>query len=305
MQLIIDHLNKSFGEKHVLRDLSFQARSGVATGLLGRNGSGKTTTIRSMMGIFPPDSGTTTIDGKPTQSMREKIGYLPEERGLYPKRIILDQMAYIGTLRGLSPKRAKERSKELLIRLEAEEYLDKKLDTLSKGNQQKIQLAIALLTDPDIVILDEPFSGLDPVNSQILKRMVGELVDDGKLVLFSSHEMGYVEEFCDDICIIHEGQAVLTGSIREIKAAYPRYHIQITPERDSSESLCQALQQNSEITRLVSDIEAQNHHAVVKLRDEKEKNALFSALTQSGIALSGIHVLQPSLEDIFVEKVGA
>ncbi|MCL2563688.1 MAG: ATP-binding cassette domain-containing protein [Oscillospiraceae bacterium] len=304
MQLRIEKLNKSFGTKHVLQDLSFTARSGVAMGLLGRNGSGKTTTIRTIMGIFPADSGTSTIDGVPTQKMRKRIGYLPEERGLYPKRIIGEQMAYIGTLRGLKPKVAKERAKQLLVRLEAEEYFDKKLDTLSKGNQQKIQLAIALLTNPDIVILDEPFSGLDPVNSQILKRVVEELVAEGKLVLFSSHEMGYVEEFCDDICIIHQGQIVLDGRLRDIKASYPRHQILVRPEVPGAAELKQQLLQSNTVSRLAADIAAEGQGCLVTLHNERDKAALFTALTESRIAIDGISVVEPRLEDIFVEKVG-
>jgi len=288
----------------VLRDLSFTAQSGVAMGLLGRNGSGKTTTIRTIMGIFPADSGTSTFDGVPSQTLRKKIGYLPEERGLYPKRVIGDQMAYIGELRGLSNKVARERSKKLLVRLEAEEYYDKKLDTLSKGNQQKIQLAIALLTDPDIVILDEPFSGLDPVNSQILKRMVEELVAEGKLVLFSSHEMGYVEEFCDDICIIHQGQIVLDGRLRDIKAKYPRHQILITPEVPGAGELAQQLLQLDSVAKLAAKVEPQGIGAVVTLHNEGDKSALFAALTASRIAIDAISVVEPRLEDIFVETVG-
>ena len=304
MQLVVDKLNKSFGQKHVLRDLSFTAKSGAAMGILGRNGSGKTTTIRTIMGIFPADSGTSTIDGVPTQSMRRRIGYLPEERGLYPKRVIGDQMAYIGALRGLSSKVARERAKSLLIRLEAEEYFEKKLDTLSKGNQQKIQLAIALITDPDIIILDEPFSGLDPVNSQILKRVVGELVSEGKLVLFSSHEMGYVEEFCDDICIIDKGQIVLDGKIREIKAKYPRNQILVLPERTGAEELQRQLRRVDAVANLAAGIEVQGHGCLVTLHKEEHKSALFSALAGSRVAIDAISVVEPSLEKIFVEQVG-
>jgi len=305
MQLVVDKLNKSFGAKHVLRDLSFTAQSGVAMGLLGRNGSGKTTTIRTIMGIFPADSGTSTIDGKPTQTLREKIGYLPEERGLYPKRVIGEQMAYIGTLRGLTPKAAKARAKDLLVRLEADDYFDKKLDTLSKGNQQKIQLAIALITEPEVIILDEPFSGLDPVNSKILKRVVSELVAEGRLVFFSSHEMGYVEEFCDDICIVDRGEIVLSGSLREIKGKYPRYQVLITPEVPGAMELCQQLLQNDTVATLAAKIAPQGHDVLLTLHSERDKAALFQLLTESRIPLDAIRLVEPSLEDIFVEKVGA
>ncbi|MDR2615828.1 MAG: ATP-binding cassette domain-containing protein, partial [Oscillospiraceae bacterium] len=201
MELIVDKLNKSFGEKRVLRDISFTVRPGSAFGLIGRNGSGKTTTIRIIMDLFPADSGTVTADGVPSGKVSGRFGYLPEERGLYPKRLISDQMTYIGQLRGMTVSDARRRSVELLERLEAGEYYKKKLDTLSKGNQQKIQLAIALLNDPEIIILDEPFSGLDPVNARILKELVTQLAHEGRTIIFSSHQMAHVEEFCDDICM--------------------------------------------------------------------------------------------------------
>ena len=306
MTLVVDKLNKSFGDNHVLRDLSFTAQSGVALGLLGRNGSGKTTTIRTMLNIFPADSGSATIDGTPVRDMRERIGYLPEERGLYPKRIIRDQMAYIGSLRGLSSSAAKKRAEELLVRIEAEEYLDRRLDTLSKGNQQKIQLAIALMTNPDIVILDEPFSGLDPVNAQMLKRLVTELVGEGKMVIFSSHQMAVVEEFCDDICIINGGEVALAGNLRRIKRTYPRYQVLITPELSVEDQLCRKLSESSAIHALAAEIKPYGRYgSLVRLHKEDDKGALFRALTESNIPIDAITVLEPTLEDIFVEKVGA
>jgi len=304
MQLVVDKLNKSFGTKHVLKDLSFTARSGVAMGVLGRNGAGKSTTIRTIMDIFPPDSGSITVDGKPAKAMRHRIGYLPEERGLYPNRVIGDQMAYIGMLRGLSAKEAKVRAKSLLVRLEAEEYFTQELKSLSKGNQQKIQLAIALITKPDIVILDEPFSGLDPVNAQILKRVVRELVEEGKMVLFSSHEMGYVEEFCDDIVIMDAGRVVVDGRLRDIKAEYPRLQIKITPEIPGAEVLHQQLIQLDSVANLVSDIAQSGHDCMLTLRNAGDKAALFAALAHARVAIDAIRVVEPSLEQIFVEKVG-
>ena len=196
MILEANGLKKSFDGNEVLHGVSFSISSGKALGLLGRNGAGKTTTIRILMDVFKANEGSITIDGKPFKASDYKIGYLPEERGLYPKKRVDEQLLYLAALRGLSKNEAKANLKKWLKRLNIEEYEKRKLDTLSKGNQQKVQLAQTLMCDPDIVILDEPFSGLDPVNSQVLKEVVMELIQNGKLVIFSSHQMNYVEEFC-------------------------------------------------------------------------------------------------------------
>ena len=199
MILEANGLKKSFDGNEVLHGVSFSISSGKALGLLGRNGAGKTTTIRILMDVFKANEGSITIDGKPFKASDYKIGYLPEERGLYPKKRVDEQLLYLAALRGLSKNEAKANLKKWLKRLNIEEYEKRKLDTLSKGNQQKVQLAQTLMCDPDIVILDEPFSGLDPVNSQVLKEVVMELIQNGKLVIFSSHQMNYVEEFCESI----------------------------------------------------------------------------------------------------------
>lgn len=304
MQLQIDRVNKSFGQKHVLKDISFTAKSGVATGLLGRNGSGKTTTIRIIMDIYAADSGSAAIDGRPSKEFLDKIGYLPEERGLYPKRVISDQMAYLGELRGMKAKDARRRGKELLEKLEAGEYYDKKLDTLSKGNQQKIQLAIALINDPEIVILDEPFSGLDPVNSSILKKLVRELVQEGKMVFFSSHQMGQVEQFCDDICMIEQGRIVLEGSLRDIKKSYPRNRVLVVSEDGQRRELFGLFTKNQELKKIVSETGEMNGGFLITLQSENDKAALFNHIACSGINLDVFSVVEPSLEEIFVEKAG-
>ncbi len=217
MKLKVKGIKKSFGDKEILHGISFEVESGRALGLLGRNGAGKTTTIRVLMDVFRPNGGEILADGKPFVPKEHKIGYLPEERGLYPQKKVLDQMVYLANLRGMGTKEAKESGKWWLDRLEIREYADRKLETLSKGNQQKVQLAQTLICNPDIIILDEPFSGLDPVNSQILKDVVREQIAQGKLVIFSSHQMGYVEEFCEDIAIINHGNIVLEGSLKKIK----------------------------------------------------------------------------------------
>ena len=212
MKLEVNSLKKSFGEAEVLHGVSFSVESGSALGLLGRNGAGKTTTIRILMNVFKGNDGTITIDGKPFVPKEYQIGYLPEERGLYPKKMVGEQLIYLAMLRGLSAKKAKEQMKKWLERMGVSEYENRKLETLSKGNQQKVQLAQTLLCDPDIVILDEPFSGLDPVNAQILKDVIKGQIQAGKLVIFSSHQMSYVEEFCDEIAILNHGDVVLAGT---------------------------------------------------------------------------------------------
>ena len=222
MQLQLKDIHKSFGEKQVLKGITFSAESGKAFGLLGRNGAGKTTTIRILMDVFPADSGEVLLDGRPIDYTRTGLGYLPEERGLYPKKKIIDQLVYFAELKGCARKDAVKAIDYWLDRLEMTEYRNKRLDTLSKGNQQKIQLITAVAHDPEIVILDEPFSGLDPVNAILLKDVVREEISKGKIVLFSSHQMNYIEEFCDSIAILNKGQIVLQGDLHQIKHNYRR-----------------------------------------------------------------------------------
>ena len=234
MKLSAKELYKSFGEKKVLKGVGYEAEGGKALGLLGRNGAGKTTIIRILMGVFPADSGEVLFDGNPINRSEINFGYLPEERGLYPKKVIIDQLIYFGMLKGMSKKEAEASADKLLERLGMTEYRSKRLDTLSKGNSQKIQLAAALISNPDIVILDEPFSGLDPVNAILLKDVIKEIIADGKIVLFSSHQMNYIEEFCDDIAILNGGEIVLSGKINDIKRSYDRRTI-IVESKDISE----------------------------------------------------------------------
>ena len=298
MELRVENINKSFGTKHVLKDISFTAVGGEALGYLGRNGAGKTTTIRILTDIFRADSGQVLLDGKPIDHSKVRMGYLPEERGLYPKTKVGEQMIYIGELRGMNRADAKHGAMNLLEELEAAEYWDKKLETLSKGNQQKIQLAIAVLHDPDIVILDEPFSGLDPVNATMLKKLIVKEVNRGKLVLFSSHQMPYVEEFCEHICIINNGEIVLNGGIKEIKRSYPRNRISILPEGDiASYTAALATAGNFNCT-------AKGEVLEVVLNDAKDKTELFKIMAALPISFDRAEVIEPTLEEIFVEKAG-
>lgn len=296
MRLQTENLTKSFGEKQVLKGVSFSVESGRALGLLGRNGAGKTTTIRIIMQVFSPDSGRVLLDGQPLRTNRVKIGYLPEERGLYPKKPILEQLLYFGKLGGLSKKQAAEQADRLLKRLGMAEYRDKRLDTLSKGNQQKIQLVATLITDPDIVILDEPFSGLDPVNAKLLKELVQEMIANGKLVLFSSHQMNYIEEFCNDIVILRDGKAVLSGDIGEIKRGFDRRTVEIVTT--DSETVAAFLQEHK--TDAVQRAECSENLVTVTLARAEDKAALYALLADCADKIDAFRVKEPTLNEIFV-----
>ena len=284
---------KSFGEKKVLTGVSFKAEGGKAFGLLGRNGAGKTTSIRILMDVFPANSGEVLIDGQPIDYNKIGIGYLPEERGLYPKKIIIDQLTYFAELKGMSRKAAVESIDYWLGRLGMAEYRNKRLDTLSKGNQQKIQLITALAHDPDIVILDEPFSGLDPVNAMLLKDVVKEQISKGKIVLFSSHQMSYIEEFCDSIAILNNGVVALHGDLHDIKRDYPRDRLVVRTESPDA---------------IISDFGAsctvmENGDLMIRLADPCEKKATMTRLVEN-YDIDEVKVFEPSLNDIFVEYAG-
>ena len=294
MILELKNIQKSFGEKKVLRGISFSAEGGRAFGLLGRNGAGKTTAIRILMGVFPADGGEVLLDGKPLDHRRVGIGYLPEERGLYPKKIIVDQLVYFAELKGMKKKDAVAAVDRWLERLGMAEYRNKRLDTLSKGNQQKIQLVTALAHDPDIVILDEPFSGLDPVNAMLLKDVVREEIARGKIVLFSSHQMGYIEEFCDSIAIIHEGSVSITGDLKAIKRAYVRDRLVVSTQDPGA--ICAEL---SDACTLRED-----GTLLVKLASPEDKGRMMRHLVEH-YDVDEVKVFEPSLGDIFVEHAGA
>ena len=294
MILELKNIDKSFGEKEVLKGVSFVAEGGKAFGLLGRNGAGKTTSIRILMNVFPANSGEVLIDGKPIDYDKIGIGYLPEERGLYPKKLIIDQLVYFAELKGMSAKDAVKAVDYWLGRLGMSEYRNKRLDTLSKGNQQKIQLITALAHDPDIVILDEPFSGLDPVNAMLLKDVVKEQIAKGKIVLFSSHQMSYIEEFCDSIAIINAGKVAISGDLHEIKRTYPRDKIVVST------------QVPEKIMADLGDIctEREDGTLLIQLASPDEKQSMMKRLVES-YDIDEVKVFEPSLNDIFVEYAGA
>lgn len=302
MKLEVKEIRKSFGEKEVLHGVSFEVESGKALGLLGRNGAGKTTTIRILMDVFHANSGEIRIDGKKFVPSEYQIGYLPEERGLYPKRTVMEQMVYLAQLRGLNKKTAETNARRWLNRLEVAEYETRKLETLSKGNQQKVQLAATLVANPDIVILDEPFSGLDPVNSQILKDVVSELIAAGKLVIFSSHQMSYVEEFCDHIAIINQGEVVLAGQLKEIKKSYGENRLVLAAENLPQDALADRV--TKEFSDLVRLSGRKKEFLILELADGHTKKELLERLAKSDIGIERFGNYEPSLNDIFVAKVG-
>ncbi len=302
MKLEVKDIHKSFGDKEVLHGISFAVEAGSALGLLGRNGAGKTTTIRILMDVFHADSGEILLNGKRFIPSKHKIGYLPEERGLYPKRTVMDQMVYLASLRGMSGKEAKESAGKWLKRLEVAEYVNRKLETLSKGNQQKVQLAATLVSNPEIVILDEPFSGLDPVNSQILKDVVNELITDGRLVIFSSHQMSYVEEFCDNISVINQGEVVLDGKLKDIKKDYGRNRLMLASENYSLDELANKLEK--EWAQIVSVSGRKKEFLILELKEGADKQTMVERLAKSDIAVERYGNYEPSLNDIFVAKVG-
>lgn len=302
MKLELKQIHKSFEGKEVLKGVSFSVQSGRALGLLGRNGAGKTTSIRIIMDIFRANAGEVLLDGKPFEPSRYQVGYLPEERGLYPKKTVIEQMIYFGRLRGLDKKTAVENSRKWLKRLQVTEYEKRKMDTLSKGNQQKVQLAATLVCDPQIVVLDEPFSGLDPVNSQILKDVIRELIEQGKLVIFSSHQMSYVEEFCEDIAIINQGEVVLAESLDEIKEEYGRGRKILSATNrtlDELEDCCR------ERLHDIIQVEGRSRHELIlKLKEDVDSWKVLERIREEQIEIDHYGSYEPSLNDIFVSCAG-
>ena len=298
MELELKNIYKNFGEKQVLTGISLNAKSGEAFGLLGRNGAGKTTTIRILMNVFPANAGEVLVDGKPINYNKIGIGYLPEERGLYPKKPIIDQLIFFAQLKGMKYAPAVKSIDKWLERLGMSEYRNKRLDTLSKGNQQKIQLITALAHNPDIVILDEPFSGLDPVNAQLLKDVVKEEINRGKIVLFSSHQMNYIEEFCDNIAILNGGKVVLQGNLHNIKRNYTRDKLIVKSLTDIEKILTnQGVKSEKSVKRLDSDT------LILELNSPDNKQNVMKMLTEQ-FDIDEIKVFEPSLNDIFVEYAG-
>ena len=303
MKLEIKDIKKSFGDKEILKGISFSVESGKALGLLGRNGAGKTTTIRVLMDVFHANSGEILLDGKKFQPRKVQIGYLPEERGLYPKRTVMEQMVYLARLRGVAKQQAVGNAKKWLDRMGMSEYQMVLLEKLSKGNQQKVQLASTLVCDPEIVILDEPFSGLDPVNSQILQEVVRELIADGKIVIFSSHQMSYVEEFCEEVVIINHGEVVLSGNLDEIKREFGKDQLVLSGVGMTAQETEAFVKE--ELGSMVEVTGATKDDVIVRLKERTGRKELLKKIAEAAqFDVEHFETYKPSLNDIFVAKVG-
>ncbi|MDR1409099.1 MAG: ATP-binding cassette domain-containing protein [Oscillospiraceae bacterium] len=296
MLLELKGITKNFGENRVLRGIDLAVPSGSAFGLLGRNGAGKTTMIRIVMEVFRPDSGQVLLDGKPFRRGMLRVGYLPEERGMYPKKTVIEQLIYFGELAGLKADAAKRNALSLLERLGMGETAGKKLMTLSKGNQQKIQFVATLIAEPELVVLDEPFSGLDPVNAMLLEDLVRELVERGSLVFFSSHQMNYIEEFCHEIAILNGGNIVREGKIAEMKRGHDRSRIIVRSPQ--VEQLAVFVRSQTGIAR---DVNLEDEAVTIQLTTQEKKPELLSMLAARGFDVDSFAVWEPSLQDIFVD----
>ncbi len=302
MKLELKNIKKSFEGKEILHGINFSVESGRALGLLGRNGAGKTTTIRIIMDVFRANEGEILLDGKKFKPDGSQVGYLPEERGLYPKKTVKEQMVYLAMLRGMNRKEANKSTEKWLEKLQVSEYTQRKLETLSKGNQQKVQLAATLVAEPDIVILDEPFSGLDPVNSQILKDVISELISMGKIVIFSSHQMSYVEEFCEDIVIINKGEVVLSGNLDEIKSQYGKGRKIVSAYNYTLEELKDIC--NEKLNEIVSVLFTNKHYVILDMKENVNQWQVLEKLKELNVDVKAFGAYEPSLNDIFVSKVG-
>jgi ABC-2 type transport system ATP-binding protein len=295
MGLVLTGVTKRFGDLTAVNRLSFVYDKPGVFGLLGTNGAGKTTTIRMILGILKQDEGEITWNGAPVERERVRFGYLPEERGLYPKTKVIDQLVYFACLKGMSRRDALAAAQSWLERLSAGEYRDKPAEQLSKGNQQKIQLMAALISDPELIILDEPLSGLDPVNSDLFRDIIREEIAAGKYIIMSSHQMATVEEFCTDITIMDKSRTVLQGNLNEIKKSYGRVNLSLKVEREIGDI----------VARSGAVIASQKEFEYrIRVSGEEQANRLLKALIQEGVSIITFDLREPSLHEIFVEKVG-
>ncbi len=293
MELVVSGLNKSFNDNHVLKDIDLTIKSGQIFGYLGRNGAGKSTSFRILMDVFKADSGTITLDGKPFKPSDYKIGYLPEERGMYSKFKVSDQLLYFAQLKGATKEDATKSMHAWCKEFGIEKYLNQKLETLSKGNQQKVQIAQAFINEPDILILDEPFSGLDPVNSKIFQDAITNYKRDDRIIIFSSHQMSYVESFCDDIALIDNGRIVLEGNLDEIKKEMGKGKLRLRFE----EPIDLKFLEDYTYTIEKDDV-------ILSLKADETKETFIQTLLNKGIKFSMFMNYLPSLQEIFIERVG-
>lgn len=294
MGLKLQNVKKAYGEKTVVDNISLTMDKPGVFGLLGTNGAGKTTTIRMILGIIKKDSGEITWNDKKVERKNVNFGYLPEERGIYPKIKIYEQLLYFAKLKGMNRKEADESIKKWTERLKVSEYLSMPAEKLSKGNQQKVQFISAILHEPELIVLDEPFSGLDPVNTELLKNVILDLVKEGKYIIMSSHQMISIEEFCTDLLILNKGKTVLQGNLKEIKESYPVNRISLSTKENVDKYIEEL---NLEIYY------SKNNDYEIKIQNEEQGHKLFSLLADNKMQVLKFEIKKPSLNDIFIEKV--
>ncbi len=295
--LEVKNLSKSFGEIKAVNNASFAVPEGAIFGLIGRNGAGKTTTIRMMMNIYMPDSGEVILRGtKVGQEFKDKVGYLPEERGLYKKMKVLDTLMYFAELKGKTGKKTEKKAIEYLKRFDLEKRKNDKVEELSKGNQQKIQFISTILHDPEFIILDEPFSGLDPINTNLLKEIILEKKREGKVIIFSTHLMDFAEKMCDHIAMIDSGSIILHGSLSEIKERFSRKNITLTYE-----GKIDFLKTNS----MVEKITDFGNSVGIRLSDGIDSQELLKVLLDNEIVVKKFDANDISLHEIFLELAGS
>ncbi|MEE1389705.1 MAG: ATP-binding cassette domain-containing protein [Clostridia bacterium] len=293
--LILENVSKTFVGKKAVDKISFSLNKPGVFGLLGTNGAGKTTTIRMLLGIIKKDNGEITWNGKKVDRKSVNFGYLPEERGVYPKVKIYDQLMYFAELKGMKKQEADTAIGIWAKKLKVEEYMQMPAEKLSKGNQQKIQFMTSVIHNPELVVLDEPFSGLDPVNTELLKNIIIDLVKEEKYVIMSAHQMSTIEEFCSNILILNKGKTVLQGNLREIKDQYPANRVQIEANESITEN----------ITKLGLEIENEkNNEYTVKIDNEEQAHNLLNELVKDKKTINKFEITKPTLNDIFIEKVG-
>ena len=295
MGLKLQNVSKAFIGKQAVQNISFEVNKPGVFGLLGTNGAGKTTTIRMLLGIIKKDTGEITWNGKSVERKHVNFGYLPEERGVYPKTKIYDQLMYFAELKGMKKQEAGEAIRKWAKILKVEEYIPMPAEKLSKGNQQKIQFMTAILHNPELIVLDEPFSGLDPVNSEILKNVIIDLVKQGKYIIMSSHQMASIEEFCSDILILNKGKTVLQGNLKEIKETYPANRLEMSTNVAIDNYI-----NNEDMTIEFS----KNNDYTMKIKSEEAAHQLLQRLVKDNVEINKFEIKKPTLNDIFIEKVG-
>jgi ABC-2 type transport system ATP-binding protein len=299
MSLQVEQLNKWFGSFQAIKELSMEVEEGALFGFLGPNGAGKTTTMRMILDLIRPDSGQITWNGNPVREVaRRSFGYLPEERGLYPRMEVEAQLLFLARLSGLSKPDALRALDEWLERFQITANRGKKIEELSKGNQQKVQFLATILHDPTILVMDEPFSGLDPVNANVLKEALLEMHRRGKTIIFSTHQLEQAEELCQDIVIINKGQSVVQGSVREVKRQYERNVARLKLDNDPEASWLEQLP-GVQVTKRRED------YIEMQIQASLNPNVIVEAALHHGGIISRFELTEPSLTDIFIEKVGA